>query len=260
MRRFFAITAISAVLLPVLPAAASESRAPLIGVNGFSALVRLEPGDSGEDVATLQRALTDAGFYHSEVNGEYGDATESAVVAFHKYLRLERSATFSALDWIRLELLPEPGIPDRYDETDYLELDLDRQLLFLVRGGELEQVIPVSSGGGYTYISPRTGNPHRAITPVGDFALRWHQLGWACDPVSGWCVYKYWAFTDYLGLHGYRSVPATPASHGCVRVELWDADWLEPRLFSGMPLHIWYEAPVLPLPPEPADPAPAPPV
>ncbi len=185
------------------------------------------------------------------------------MIAFHKYLRLERSATFSALDWIRLELLPEPGIPDRTDETDYLELDLDRQLLFLVRDGELKQVIPVSSGGGYTYISPRTGNAHRATTPVGDFALRWHQLGWACDPVSGWCVYKYWAFTDFLGIHGYHSVPATPASHGCVRVELWDADWLEPHLFTGMPLHIWYEAPVMPLPPEPpepADPPPAPPV
>ena len=96
MRRAIVIAAVSAVLLPALPAAASESRTPLIGVNGFSALVRLQPGDSGKEVATLQRALTDAGFYHSEIDGEYGDATSSAVVAFHKYLRLERSSTFSA--------------------------------------------------------------------------------------------------------------------------------------------------------------------
>jgi lipoprotein-anchoring transpeptidase ErfK/SrfK len=163
---------------------------------------------------------------------------------------------FNALDWIRLELLPDAGLPERYDETDYIEVDLDRQLLFLVKDGELAQVLPVSSGGGYAYLSPRTGVTHRAITDEGDFFLRWHQLGWACDPVSGWCVYKYWAYSDYLGIHGYRSVPSYPASHGCIRVELWDADWLEPHLAVGMPLHVWQEPPVVPAPPTPA---PAPP-
>ena len=255
-KRFLVIaTGVLALAIPMLPAGAQENRTPLIGVNGFSPLVALDPGDSGQDVADLQEALTEAGFYHSEIDGNYGDATESAVIAFHKYLELERSAAFAALDWIRLELLPDPGLPARHDETDYIEIDLGRQLLFLMRNGELE-VIPVSTGGGYNYQSPRTGNIARATTPVGDFRLRWHQLGWECDPVSGWCVYKYWAFTDYFGIHGYHSVPTTPASHGCVRVEVWDADWIEPHLFTGMPVHIWHEAPVIPPPPSPADPAP----
>jgi lipoprotein-anchoring transpeptidase ErfK/SrfK len=260
LRRAIVIAAMSAVLLPALPAAAQENRTPLIGVNGFSTLVALEPGDSGPDVAALQQALADAGFYHHEVDGDYGAATTSAVIAFHKYLGLERRAAFAALDWIRLQLLPDPGLPVRADETDYLEIDLERQLLFLVRAGASPQVIPVSSGGGYPYVSPRTGNTALATTPVGDFQLIWHQLGWECDPVSGWCVYKYWAFTDYFGIHGYRSVPTTPASHGCVRVEVWDADWLEGHLAVGMPVHIWHQAPVIPPPPLPPDPAPAPPV
>ena len=80
-------------------------------MNGFSALVRLEPGDSGDDVAALQEALAKAGFYHSAVDGEFGRTTASAVVAFHKYLGLDRSGAFSALDWIRLALLPDPGPP-----------------------------------------------------------------------------------------------------------------------------------------------------
>lgn len=252
-------TVVLILMAAAAPAGAAESRTPLVGVNGFATLIRLEPGDSGDDVVALQEALADAGFFHSAVDGAYGRSTESAVVAFHKYLGLERTTVFNALDWIRLQLLPDPGLPERYDESDYLEVDLERQLLFLVEDGELAEVFPVSTGGGYTYVSPRTGRRAIANTPQGDHRLRWHQLGWVCDSRTGWCVYKYWAFTDYYGIHGYRHVPAYPASHGCIRVEVWDADWLEPHLASGMPVHVWREPPVLPPPPEPPTVAPAPP-
>jgi len=250
-----AITVVVTTTVAAAPAGAEETRTPLIGVNGFSTLVRLEPDDSGEDVADLQRSLAAAGFYHSAVDGHFGRTTASAVVAFHKYLGLERSSVFNALDWIRLAMLPDPGLPNRWTESDYLEVDLTRQLLFLVEDGELTQVIPVSAGGGYTYISPRTGNVVTANTPRGDFLLKWHQLGWRCDPVTDWCVYKYWAFTNFYGIHGYHQVPTYPASHGCIRVETWDADWLERHLTVGMPLHVWNEPPVIP-PPPPPPPAP----
>ena len=233
------------------PVGAAESRTPLIGVNGFSTLIRLERGDTGDDVAHLQEALATAGFYHSAVDGMYGATTASAVVAFHKYIGLERTDTFNALDWIRLARLPDPEIPDRWNESDYLEVDLTRQLLFLVVDGEVAQIIPVSTGGGYQYVSPHTGRSSLANTPQGDFRLKWHQLGWECDDVTGWCVYKYWAFTDYYGIHGYHQVPTYPASHGCIRVETWDADWLEPHLAVGMALHVWREAPVIAPPPPP---------
>lgn len=36
-------------------------------------------GDTGDDVAALQRALTDLGLYTSEVDGEYGAGTAAAV-------------------------------------------------------------------------------------------------------------------------------------------------------------------------------------
>lgn len=237
----------------IAPVGAAETRTPLVGVNGFSALVRLEPGDSGDDVAALQEALAKAGFYHSAVDGEFGRTTASAVVAFHKYLGLDRSGAFSALDWIRLALLPDPGLPSRWSESDYIEVDLARQLLFLVEDGELARVMPVSTGGGYAYTSPRTGNTAIANTPQGDFRLKWHQLGWECDPATGWCVYKYWAFSDYYGIHGYRQVPTYPASHGCIRVETWDADWLESHLAVGMPLHVWRQPPAIAPPPAPPE-------
>lgn len=263
MIRRAAIIVLLAMIVPVLPAAraaepTADSRLELVGVNGFSRLVRLVPGDTGDDVAHLQQSLADAGFYHSEVDGEYGRTTASAVVAFHKYLGLERTDTFGALDWIRLGLLPDPGLPERWDEPDRIEVDLERQLLFLVRAGEPVQILPVSTGGGYTYVSARTGRSATASTPKGDFVLKWHQRTWVCDDATGWCVYKYWAFTDYYGIHGYRNVPTYPASHGCVRIEVWDADWIEPHLYVGMPLHIWNQPPVIPPPPPAQPPAEAP--
>jgi lipoprotein-anchoring transpeptidase ErfK/SrfK len=36
-------------------------------------------------------------------------------------------------------------------------------------------------------------------------------------------------FKGGFAIHGYPSVPAFPASHGCVRVPMWIA----PSLFSG---------------------------
>lgn len=206
----------------------------------------LAPGAEGPDVVRLQEALAAEGFFNHEVNGVYDERTASAVVAFHKYLRMKRTDEFSRVDWLMLHNLPGPALPYRPDATDYVEVDMSRQLLFVVRDGAISGILPVSTGGGHIYWSERNGYYARAATPVGDYTLRWNQAGWVCDDVTGWCVYKYWAFSDWYGIHGYHSVPTTPASHGCVRVTVWDADWIETQLFVGMSVHIWQEPPELP--------------
>ena len=245
LRRLIVTCVLVATATIAAPAAAEEPRSPLLD----STLVRLEPGDSGPDVERMQRALTDAGFYHFEIDGVFGPGTETAVVALHKFLKIDRTSTFHALDWLRLSQLPDPGLPNRWNELDYIEVDIARQLLFLVRGGVVTQILPVSTGSGNTYWSVRNNRWAGSRTPRGDYTLDMHQYGWACDSVTGWCVYKYWGFTPFYGVHGYRSVPAYPASHGCVRVTLADADWLEPHLFLGMPIHVWDKPPYIPPPP-----------
>jgi hypothetical protein len=113
-------------------------------------------------------------------------------------------------------------------------------------------VIPVSTGGGYIYYSKRSERNVRAYTPRGDFTLLRHTSGWSCDSLYGWCIYKPWSFTRYYAIHGYRSVPSYPASHGCIRVPNWDADWLEDEFYIGLPVHVWDEMPVIE-PPEEAE-------
>jgi hypothetical protein len=60
-------------------------------------------------------------------------------------------------------------------------------------------------------------------------------------------LYRPWYFTGGYAVHGSSDVPAHPASHGCVRVTNWDADWLATQLELGMVvrLHDWDHAPDL---------------
>jgi len=199
------------------PSLASES-AELVPIEGFHPLVSLDRGATGPSVIRLQYALSQHGFYRGPVDGIYGRGTETAVIAFEKYLGLPRSGDFSALDWIRITLLPDAALPHRWDEPDRVEIDLRRQLLFVVEDHVVVGVIPTSTGSGETYFSVRNGRDVVAATPQGDFRLRWHEYGWNCDIVTEWCVYNYWAFTPYYGIHGYAQVPPWPASHGCSRV------------------------------------------
>ncbi|OFW65548.1 MAG: hypothetical protein A2Z12_03045 [Actinobacteria bacterium RBG_16_68_21] len=252
-RRLAAFAVMLGITALVVPGAGAEEPYQLLGVGSLDRLVRLAPGVAGPDVTRLQEALTSAGFYRSEATGAFDVPTETAVLAFHKYLGLPRTTTFNALDWIRLDSLPsDPGIPDRWYEPDRVEIDVTRQLMFVVREGEVTGILPVSTAGDYTYHSVRSGQTVSARTPHGDFHLMWRQWGWNCDPVTTWCVYNYWAFTPFYGIHGYREVPSYPASHGCTRVNLWDSDWLDSELFVGMPVHVWDEPPTIAPPHQPA--------
>ena len=213
----------------------------LAPIEGYHELVALQQGDSGSAVIRLQYELNALGMYNGPISGTFDEVTGYAVRAFHAYLGLAPTYEFAALDWVRIESPPpDPGIPDRRDEPDRVEVDVGRQLLFVVRDGEVAGILPVSTGGLYVYYSDLFKRDKLAYTPHGDFTLNWHQLGWSCLPA---CVYKYWGFTTYYGIHGYPEVPNFPRSHGCIRITTWDSRWVEPLLFIGMPIHVWDTAP-----------------
>jgi hypothetical protein len=73
-------------------------------------------------------------------------------------------------------------------------------------------VVHVSTGA--------TGN-----TPVGRWQVYRKVNGW------DWVLYYPSYFLRGFAVHGYPSVPAYPASHGCVRVPMWIAT----RLYGLMP-------------------------
>jgi lipoprotein-anchoring transpeptidase ErfK/SrfK len=52
-------------------------------------------------------------------------------------------------------------------------------------------------------------------------------------------LYSPFYFYGGYALHGSNSVPAFPASHGCVRVEIEDMDFLKTRIQLGMPIYLY---------------------
>jgi lipoprotein-anchoring transpeptidase ErfK/SrfK len=88
-------------------------------------------------------------------------------------------------------------------------VDKTRQVLFEVRNGKVTLVVHVSTGA--------TGN-----TPPGRWRVYRRVTGW------DWVLYYPTYFVRGFAIHGYPSVPAYAASHGCVRVPLWVA----PRVYA----------------------------
>lgn len=210
----------------------------------------IEPGESSNLVVTLQHHLARHGFYRGPFDGSYGPMTSQAVMAFHKHLGLERSFTWQPDDWEYLELLD----PVEHRGEPGLEVDLDLQLLYYHRAEGDVAIIPISSGNGERFRNS-SGRLVTARTPEGDFSLRRHIPRLHRSYLGA--MLKPWYFYGGYAIHGSSSVPAYPASHGCVRVPNWEADWLSTDLSLGMPVTVMrsggVQPPELPEPPQPID-------
>ncbi len=190
------------------------------------------------DATSVQETLRDLGFYRGEINGQFDNATGDAILAFHKTVGAERTRDWSSDDAQFVQAITAVGyeIPDRPEEPYRIEIDLYRQVMFLVERGKVTAVFPIVSGKGDTYerLGHATGGSH---TPVGDFTLIRHVDGWRQAPLGG--IYRPWYFMGGYAIHGGKIAHAQPASHGCVRVPMADMDWLEGHLELGMPVHVW---------------------
>jgi lipoprotein-anchoring transpeptidase ErfK/SrfK len=175
--------------------------------------------------------------YRGEIDGVYGREVSASVVAVHKLAGVERTDVWGRADW-GLDLDHSAILERHPDEPDRIEVDITRQVLFIIRDGEIAAILPVSSGNGEVYWSRGSGGRYvRASTPRGDFTLFKHIDGWRHNYLGA--LYKPWYFTPYYAIHGSSSVPAYPASHGCVRVPNWEADNLDGLLRLGLPVHTW---------------------
>jgi N-acetylmuramoyl-L-alanine amidase len=178
----------------------------------------LRIGSHGPGVLALKRRLADLGYALPSVDSGYGFRTFEAVIAFQKVHGLPRTGDVDRRVWRALERAsrPRPRVP----RGDYLEVSKSRQTLYEVRDGEVERVIHVSTGA--------TGN-----TPVGTWRVYREVFGW------DWVLYHPMYFLRGFAIHGYPSVPAWPASHGCVRIPLWLASGLRERWGYGSVVRVY---------------------
>ncbi len=225
-------------LLLVIVLSASTAFAPGDGpaeprAAANSAVPELALGADGPHVMRLQRLLAAAGFRPGDPDGEFGGATHQAVLAFQKHHGMERDGVFRTKDWALLGERPTVKVRT---EADRIEIDLGRQVLYYVADNQVEFVLPVSSGNGATFTN-YAGNEVRARTPEGRFEFYFERPYHHTSYLGA--MYKPYYFRGGYAIHGSPSVPAWPASHGCVRVTNRDMDFLRSHLDIGMPIYVY---------------------
>jgi hypothetical protein len=194
---------------------------------------------SGPATQVVQLRLLGLGFWLKAADGAYDFTTRQAVMAFQKFAELP--VTGSVDDETADAILHADRPLSRSEEEgldkDVVEVDLDRQLTFVVREGVTETVLNVSTGTGKPYVERSPKNPNIVIrdvaeTPKGRFRVeKLRPDGWWNGDLGS--IYRPIYFRGGIAFHGSAVIPAYPASHGCVRVSvdamdmLWETGLLE---------------------------------
>jgi len=178
-------------------------------------------GDRGRAVRLLHRLLREQG-YRAPKGRRFTAATGRTVVAFRKVNRMAWTQRASPEVLPRL-LRGRGAFKLRHPGAGrHVEVDLERQVMVLAAGGKPRHTFHISSGKQST---PSDRGHFR-------FYLRtpgYNSLG-MLDSVY---------YNRGEAIHGYRSVPAYPASNGCIRTPIPDArfiyDWVRP----GMSIYVY---------------------
>ena len=216
---------------------------PTVGIDGADSLNSRVPdlgyGDDGALTAELNRRLNVAGF-NADDGDVFGRETRHAVYAFQKHHELSTDGVFTADMW---DLLAEPITLPLQKHADRVEVDLGKQVLYVVEDHEVVYIAPVSSGNGELY-KTKSGGRAYAVTPEGQYTIE-RNIDGARRSFLG-TLYDPYYFRGGFAVHGSASVPNYPASHGCVRVTMWDIKELKDYFFIDQPVYIYgYRTPVL---------------
>jgi peptidoglycan hydrolase-like protein with peptidoglycan-binding domain len=195
---------------------------------------KLRSGSQGRAVEALQRRLAELGYQVHEVDGQFGSETHHAVVAFQKVNRLGRDGVVGPLTRKALERPRVPG-PRSRKAGFHVEADLTLQVVYLVKDGKIQEILDASSGSGQNYTVD--GDVRVAVTPLGGFQIQRKIDAWRKSDLG--LLYRPAYFTGGYALHGAPSVPAFPASHGCIRITTVAMDRLFERLPVGTPMLVY---------------------
>jgi peptidoglycan hydrolase-like protein with peptidoglycan-binding domain len=195
---------------------------------------KLSSGSEGPAVQALQRRLAELGYQVHEVDGQFGSETHHAVVAFQKVNRLGRDGVVGPVTRRALE---RPRIPQPRSRKAgfHVEADLTVQVVYLVKDGKIQEILDASSGSGQNYTVD--GDVRVAVTPLGDFQIQRKIDAWRKSDLG--LLYRPAYFTGGYALHGSYSVPAFPASHGCIRITIAAMDRLFAQLPVGTPMLVY---------------------
>jgi lipoprotein-anchoring transpeptidase ErfK/SrfK len=172
-------------------------------------------------MSQVEQKLAALNYDVGPVDGQIDEQAASAIMAFQKVYGLARTGTLT--DEVTAQIMgtqaaPGPLVPN--GEPNRVEVSLARQVLFLYEGGALTKILPVSSGTAET------------PTPTGSFRFYRSDPGWHTSSLGR--LYNAQYFIGGYAIHGSLSVPAQPASHGCIRIPMSAAEWFPSHVAKGM--------------------------
>jgi hypothetical protein len=230
-RRAVGVIALALAGILALPSgavsAATLSSDAALAIAPASALLAqplLRLGSRGSAVVQLQRRLASLRYDVGPIDGVFGSQTFHGVVAFQKVNSLARDGIVGPRTWAALAHPVTPR-PRRWLSSSSLEVNLTRQVVYLARQGVVLRILDASSGKAST------------PTPIGRFSVLRRIDGWRQSPLG--LMWRPNYFYRGYAIHGSTSVPAYPASHGCVRLTIQAMNRLWPLLRIGMPVTIY---------------------
>ena len=196
----------------------------------------------GTETERVQERLIELGFWLQSTNGDYGVTTSQAVMAFQKYAGLVANSEVDEATAAALSSATTRAYGTANQGT-LIEVDKDRQLLFIIQEAKTVWTINISTGSGIPF-KERDKNEWGkwvhgdAITPDGIFVInRQVEKGWRTGDLGD--IYRPKYFNMGIGLHGAYKIPNYPASHGCVRMSTPAMDFIWSADLAPMGMKIW---------------------
>jgi hypothetical protein len=194
-------------------------------------------GSSGPGVLAYEQRLAALHFDPGPVDGHFDQDTFYAVQAVQKLWGLPITGTIDQQTRFVLSAFKyrPPLVTGAQAEPDRVEIDLDRQVLTVYQNYQVRLITTTSTGSGRYFCGGDDGCQY-AVTPTGRYTFQWFFNGWRKGPLGE--LYKPYYFNGGIAVHGYTSVPAYPASHGCARIPMFIADYFHTLVHNGEPVYV----------------------
>lgn len=186
------------------------------------------------NIADVENRLVELSYLVGDVDGVMDGALKHGITAFQKVEGLPRTGELDVATLARLDTASRPT-PMFSQPPNHFEVDLPRQVVFVVSNGEVLATLPTSTGNNELFTSQ--GYTRRAVTPNGKYEIDFKRQGWRYAPLGA--LYRPSYFNGGIAFHGSKSVPTSPASHGCVRLPMQFADWFADRATIGSTVYVY---------------------
>ena len=181
----------------------------------------LDPGDRNTKVSLFKRLLRQRGYYVGS-GKKYDSGTSRAVMAFRKVNNMSRS--FNANPEIFRRLADgKGGFGLKYPGAGrHVEVDISRQVMVLADRRKAQHIFHVSTGA--------------PATPSDKGKFRFYRRDPGYNSIG---MYYSVYYNRGEAIHGYKSVPTYPASHGCIRNPIPNSVFIYNWVSLGMPIYVY---------------------